>query len=91
MAGPEIISENYPRPSQIYTDGKSKAESNIPNGVHSTVGRIVSLVNDVPQLRHHGAVHHPDSEAEAAHGDDQLGLSCGHRNLGVGGGSQGMY
>ena len=47
---------------------EAEAESDISNGVDTAVDRVVSLVNNPPQLWHHGAVHHPYSEAKASHG-----------------------
>ena len=63
------------------TDCKPETEGNIPNSIDPAIHRAVPKIHQVPQLRHHGAVHHANCKPKASHGDDQLSWPRSKRNL----------
>ena len=63
------------------TDCEPQTERDVSNGVDAPVDGRVPDVHQEPQLGHHGGVHHPDPEAQAGHGDDQVVGAGGEGNL----------
>jgi len=75
---PKLLDQS---PTQSWTNSKAKTEGNIPNSIDPTIHRAVPEVHQVPQLGHHGAVHHANGKPKASHGDDELSWLHGKRYL----------
>ena len=67
--------------NSLFTYCKPEAESDISDGVNTSVNCVMSLVYNISQLRHHGAVHHPYGETQPGHGQDEVVGVCGKRDL----------
>ena len=73
--------QSIPKYSFLLTNCKAKTERHVTDGIDPAIYRAVPEVHQVPQLGHHGAVHHADGKPEASHGDDELCRLASNRYL----------